>query len=312
MSDTETTTPDVLCIDAGQTAIRAEVRVDGDAMGTFEFPGIMGNQGSIPQLAAAVTTAIGVAEHPVETVAIGASGLSADDDPAELLELVVPLGVTAVHLAHDVVTSYVGALGEEPGVVVAAGTGAVTMALGESELVRVDGWGHLLGDAGSGFWIGRAALEMVMRAHDGRGPATMLTGLVKQDFDNIETLYLELQADERRVARIADYAKIVAGLAESDEVCGSITQGAAFELAQSAITGLRRVGQSTVEQPLIACVGNVFKSEPLFRAFGLAITSQIPSARVIKSKSTGLDGASRLPSVSPDSPLAASIKSATR
>jgi N-acetylglucosamine kinase-like BadF-type ATPase len=35
-----------------------------------------------------------------------------------------------------------------------------------------------MGDAGSGYWLGRAALDAVMRAHDGRGPATALTEVV--------------------------------------------------------------------------------------------------------------------------------------
>ena len=43
------------------------------------------------------------------------------------------------------------------------------------EAARAGGWGHMIGDEGSGYWIGREALAAVMRASDGRGPATRLT-----------------------------------------------------------------------------------------------------------------------------------------
>lgn len=301
-------TIDVLCMDAGQTGIRAELRIEGEVQHEMGFPGVVTSKPAIPQLASAAATTLGVAGIAVETVAIGSSGLPDDADPDELLAELGPLGVRKVVLAHDSITSYLGALGEHPGVVVAGGTGVVTLALGETGLARVDGWGHLIGDAGSGFWIGRAALEMVMRAHDGRGPATALTGLVQQDFDDLETAYLELQADPNRVSRIASYAKLVAGLSMSDEVAGSITQGAAYELANSALAGLHRVGEDTSEQPLVAVVGNLFKSETLFNAFGRAVSDKLSAARVVRAKGTSMDGAARLAGLREGSPLAGSVR----
>ncbi|WP_341476215.1 BadF/BadG/BcrA/BcrD ATPase family protein, partial [Cryobacterium zongtaii] len=59
-----------------------------------------------------------------------------------------------------------------------AGTGVVTLAVGVHDVARIDGWGNLIGNAGSGYWIGRAALEAVMREYDGRGPVTVLTATV--------------------------------------------------------------------------------------------------------------------------------------
>ena len=90
---------------------------------------------------------------------------------------------------------------------VASGTGVVTLAVGRTELARVDGWGYLLGDAGSGYWLGRAALDAVMRAHDGRGDATALSAIAVAEFPDLEHAYIELQADPGRVGRIAAYAR---------------------------------------------------------------------------------------------------------
>src|SRR5690625_7894553 len=69
---------------------------------------------------------------------------------------------------HDAVTAlYSGTLGEE-GIVQIAGTGAITFGLTNAgEEMRVGGWGHLFSDHGSGYMIGRDALEKVFLAYDG-------------------------------------------------------------------------------------------------------------------------------------------------
>ena len=47
-----------------------------------------------------------------------------------------------------------------------------TAATRSGRAARAGGWGYVLGDEGSGYWLGRQALRAVMRAADGRGPAT--------------------------------------------------------------------------------------------------------------------------------------------
>ena len=47
---------------------------------------------------------------------------------------------------------------------------------------RSGGWGYVLGDEGSGYWIGRAALRAVLREADHRGPATVLTPMLLEHF----------------------------------------------------------------------------------------------------------------------------------
>ncbi len=88
--------------------------------------------------------------------AAGGAGRAADTSIAE------------VALAHDSTTSYLGALGDEPGVMITSGTGVVTLAVGPDDVARVDGWGWIMGDSGSAYWIGRNALEAAMRGYDGR------------------------------------------------------------------------------------------------------------------------------------------------
>jgi glucosamine kinase len=166
----------------------------------WEGVGIDTSKPRIPQLAAAVRAA---APEGAERVLVGTTGLGVEDTAAALLEKLSDHGTSSVYLAHDSVTSYLGALGDRTGCVVAAGTGVVTLGVGATRAVRVDGWGWILGDAGSGFWIGRRAIDMALRAFDGRGPSTGLLDLVRADFGDPALAYLILQADPGRVARTA-------------------------------------------------------------------------------------------------------------
>ena len=62
----------------------------------------------------------------------------------------------------------------QPGVVIISGTGSIAYGRNAAgEAARSGGWGYVLGDEGSGYWIGRAALRAVLRAADlaGRAPA---------------------------------------------------------------------------------------------------------------------------------------------
>ena len=74
-------------------------------------------------------------------------------------------------VSNDAVTAHLGALGGEPGAVIVAGTGAIALAATPAGWARADGWGSMLGDDGGGYWIGRRALAMALREHDGRGGA---------------------------------------------------------------------------------------------------------------------------------------------
>jgi glucosamine kinase len=284
-----------LAIDAGQTGIRAVLIDPNDSRADVsEFPGILTHSALIPQLAEIVAKVAESAGVSIARVSAGVSGLTAEEsDPEELRELSQSFGVTAAFLAHDSVTSYLGALGDERGAVVAAGTGVVTLGVGATEVARVDGWGNIMGDAGSGYWIGRAALEAVMRAHDGRGPETAITDVVSREFADIEQAYVELQGDPGRVRRIAAYSRAVADLADSDAVAAAICADAASELVVSVATALRRVDETV--SPVVCAIGGVFRGKAVSAHFEKGLRELWPDVDLRAPIGTGLDGAALLP-----------------
>ncbi|SER93319.1 BadF-type ATPase [Propionibacterium cyclohexanicum] len=301
----------VLCVDAGQTGTRAQLRRDGVPTGVSEHPGVLNDRELAPQLAASIRAALREAGTECPLVAIGSSGLKDDADPTDLLNLLDGTGVRTVLLAHDSTTSYLSAVGDTRGAVVASGTGVVTLAVGRTAVARVDGWGYLIGDAGSGYWIGRAALDAVMRAHDGRGRRTALSEHIERDFDNIEEAYLELQADEQKVSRIASYAKTVAALASSDATARAISENAATELAHSILTGLDRVGESSRPDPTVGLVGKVFRNTVLHEHFEKLIAASFPQVHLTEGHGDGLEGCYALTQLAPDSALHQRVASAS-
>ena len=311
----------VLAIDAGQTSIKVRHLAAGRAT-DWAAPALRTDMPLQPQLAAVLADA-GRRGCVVDAVGFGVSGLTDDGlDARALLNAAEPLRARSVSLAHDSITSFLGALGDGRGAVVAAGTGVVTLAVGRTEVARVDGWGYLLGDAGSGYWIGRAAFDAVLRANDGRGPATALTEVVRAAFPVLEDAYIELQADEARVQRIAAFARPVAEAAASgDAVAIAISEAAADELAHSVVSGLQRVGEAGAggdavrreavpggeasgdAAPPVRAIGGVLGSTVLAGAFVRAVHRRIPGADVRVGSADPLDGAALLPIVADDSAL---------
>ena len=111
------------------------------------------------------------------------------------------------------------AFGDGPGVLLIAGTGSV--AFGRSPggtTARCGGWGPVIGDEGSGAWIGRKALSIVSAASDGRESPTALTGAVLTAAEVNEVSELIPWAAGADREQIASLARVVFGVADSGDL----------------------------------------------------------------------------------------------
>lgn len=246
MSDEPGTT---YLVDAGRTGVRL-ARWDGaHATPLTDGPGL-------PMLAEAdgpVAAARAIADllprgGRVGVIAGGLTGLM--EVPERRTEisraLLEATGATGVVLASDVVTSHLGALGGRSGVVAAVGTGTVVLGLNAAgEAAKVDGWGYLLGDAGSGFEVGRRGLAAAMAAHDGRR-ASALQAAAQARFGPLDALPGRVYAQAEPVHVIASFAPAVAEAARAgDEVALRIWDTAAAAVSEAitaALDGAQLVG----------------------------------------------------------------------
>lgn len=291
----------LLALDAGQTGIRlrwehGQERLEGGASGVLTDRPLM------PQLASVIGAFL--TEHRLSptSVGVGSSGLVAPE-ATELLGLVARYGIREVAVAHDATTSYLGALGDTPGAVVAAGTGSVTLAVGTRSVARVDGWGYLVGDAGSAFWIGRAGMQAALRAFDGRGRMTPLTERMREVFPDLSAAYVELQSDDRKVSRIASFAQVVDEVADDDPVAAGILDEAAAELSESVLAGLRRVGSMGAQAPRVCALGQVLRSRHIRDRFTSYLRMQWPGLELAEPLGNALHGAALLANLGENSPL---------
>ncbi|MCJ1687026.1 BadF/BadG/BcrA/BcrD ATPase family protein [Rathayibacter sp. VKM Ac-2927] len=303
-----------LALDAGQSGVRAMV-VRGSERPRIELDlsrhrGIRTDLPVAAQLADVVRR-VHADVGALDAVAIGATGFAGTEDLRDLHAL-SHLGVRSVSIAHDSVTSYLGALGAEQGAVVAAGTGVVTLAVGESSVARVDGWGNIMGDAGSGYWFGRAALTAALRAYDGRGPATVLLDRVRDEFGDVEDAYLQLQADPGHIRRTASFSRWVTDAeADGDAVAAEICRCGAAELALAVAAGLARVGADTDSASAVCAIGGLFQSDAITRAFVGELHQRRPFFRSTVPRGDGLTGAEELLALPAEHPLTSRVTTLT-
>jgi len=177
----------VIGVDGGGTSTRCVVATAaGEIVGRGRAGG--SNPRSSPDaggaLAAAVAGAlVGV---PADEVACGVFGLAgAGAAGRETALRLARAAWTAAGLAGeplvvpDIEVAYAAGTAEPAGSVLIAGTGAVAARIADRVIAaRADGAGWLLGDEGSGVWIGIRAASAALAAMDGRGPATRLAELV--------------------------------------------------------------------------------------------------------------------------------------
>lgn len=304
-------------IDAGQTGIRAVL--EGGRPGP-QVPGVRRMEGSVgpdevaDALIVALASVIGARGAEVQAIGVGLSGyeLACDGDLARIAKRLReaaaggaggsagrPRGATTVAIASDGVTSLVGALGgARAGVVAAVGTGVVVLGHdGGDGWAKVDGWGALLGDDGSGFSIGHGGLRAALRAWDGReGGSAALQAAAEARWGSIDAVPTAILREDVAVSRaVASFAPAVADAAAAgDPVALAIWERGGDELAASVAAAGRRLFAGGTAAP-VARLGNVWGAGALLEEpFERGLARRWPAARLVEAVGTSLDGAVEL------------------
>jgi N-acetylglucosamine kinase-like BadF-type ATPase len=174
-----------------------------------------------------------------DAICLGIAGVDRDDEARTVRAIMRRIGhKSRVLVVNDALIALVAGARDQPGIVIVAGTGSIVYGRNaRGEAARAGGWGHLIGDEGSGYWLGREALAAIMRAEDGRGPVTQLKESVLTYFNASDVSRLPRIVYDRETphSSVAELGPIVQKAGEEgDVVATGILERAADELALAA------------------------------------------------------------------------------
>jgi glucosamine kinase len=262
----------VIGVDAGGTSTRAlAVGPDGAVLGRGRTGGANPNshppQDAVAHLAEAITRALdGLEPGRTRACVVGMAGASKLNNPAvaELFERTwdgLRLGCP-VRVVSDAEAAFASATTAPDGTVLVAGTGSIAARIRKRKRVSVaGGYGWLLGDEGSAFWLGREAVRATLDALTGGRSLDGLPGAVLTEAFDEPPSGAPLDVAHRLITvtnaeapiRLARFAPLVSAAAQQgDETARKITAHAAELLVTQALAA-REPGEDT---PLVL-VGSV-------------------------------------------------------
>lgn len=274
----------VLGLDVGGSRTRARLCRDGEVVAEatagsaslaavgFEragavLGGLVADLGS-PRVAAAVA---------------GAAGCDTARARVRMRSLLLPLLPGArIEVVHDA-RLVLAAAGLDTGIVLIAGTGSVAWgAAAGGQEARAGGWGHRLGDEGSGYWVVREAVRRVLAEHDRGEPAGALADRLLEATGAAGPLELAaLFHAQREPERWAGLSPIVldAGV--------DLVEAAAAALARLVETVAARL---SLPGPVVLGGGMLLGE----RALEAAVRRELPGVDVLRSQDEPVTGAVRL------------------
>jgi N-acetylglucosamine kinase-like BadF-type ATPase len=224
---------------------------------------------TIRQVCAAANTS----PAQIRAICIGVAGAARPEIAAKihsiLAELIPKASPTSIEVVGDTEIALEAAFGVGPGVIAIAGTGSIAYGRGANgRTARAGGWGYAVSDEGSGYWIGRRAISVILSAHD-QGLETALTAMTLQAW-KINTLdELVQQANSTPPPDFPRLFPIVLRAAdEGDSIARELLTDAGAKLASLAAIVVRRLAPDTPAATLavgtlpVATTGSVFRQSP--------------------------------------------------
>lgn len=198
---------------------------------------------------------------------------------------------------NDAQIALMATLRDDRGIIVISGTGSIAFGLTEDRRrFRAGGWGHLLGDEGSGYDIGLRTVKTAMRSYDGIEPPTLLRDMIVEayGFSAITDLRTYMYQPHLKKQDIAKFAELCIRAAErGDDAAQRILENAAGDLAETAAALVRK--DPWFESCNLVTTGSIFKHSNRFAdAFRERLNRLVPRVRIHGSERDPAYGAALL------------------
>ncbi len=229
---------------------------------------------------------------------LGAAGAARSDERAIIEGMLRELGLRGIiEVTNDAENALAAGCEGREGVVVIAGTGSLAFGRDrDGRVCRAGGWGHLIGDEGSGYAIASRAVAAAMRSFDGREPPTELLPRLMEAI-GIESpeqfiSFVYRQAGKQHIAALARIVNeaYLAG----DQKAAHILTEAADELALMALTVLGKLRFDVQPIPLV-CSGGVFsRIDAVYERFVQQVSASSFPIETIKPTRNAAYGAAKI------------------
>lgn len=288
-------TPYCLAVDGGGTKCLAVLVSTHQGVLSFGRAGgcnphSAGRQRAVDALAEAIAGACRAlpAGERLRSAAFGLAGLDTPQGVEAGRKLVAEamakarVEADAILVENDGLIALRGAADGGRGMLVVSGTGSIVYAGDGSDYVRIGGWGHRVGDVGSGYQIAHRALSAVYRAWDERGATTRLArhlcGVAGvADLYALQEWLYRPDASDDALASLATAVDQAA--AEGDQEALAILQAAGAGLGAMAATAAQRAGLPAEGPFPVFLVGGVLQhSAPVREALLAHLREKCPQA----------------------------------
>jgi N-acetylglucosamine kinase-like BadF-type ATPase len=243
----------------------------------------------------------------------GLAGISSQQERDSLAAIArswPELSGAAVGIDHDIRVAWAGAFAGGPGIALIAGTGSSAYGRNaSSDHARCGGWGALVDDVGSGYWLSIEAIRAALHAHDGRGGPTSLLTEVLQFLGVMDPLAIPgaVHGEGMTRDRLAALAPLVFQHADAgDRVARDIVARGAFELARLAEALQRNLFEGRVAQ--VALTGGLGARAAYVEELRSALNRIAPRTELVAPRASSLAGAVILAAVESAQPLPAGLK----
>jgi N-acetylglucosamine kinase len=233
------------------------------------------------------------APGPLGAICLGMAGVDRPEDQETVRGVMHRLRLRQpLRIVPDALVALVAGAPHGIGIVVVAGTGSIAYGVDPAgKTARSGGWGYLLGDEGSAFWLGHAAVRQGIRAVDGRGPATTLFGLISKKLDlemphGLVKWFYDQEHSRHRVTALASVVEEAAN--DGDEAANALLDEAAQHLARAGRAVARQL-EFAEPYPFVQA-GGVFRACPSLHQ-RLESCLDLPQAQVVRLEGEPAKGA---------------------
>ncbi len=247
---------------------------------------------NITELVDALLNQVHADRKQIEAIAFCGAGIDCQDDVNQITDALLNKGFSGkLVVENDALGALVGANGSKSGAMLISGTGSIIMGIDhKGELIRVGGWGHLIGDEGSAYWIAHGAYRYLSKAHDGRATKTLLYDrlLDALQMNSPEDIIGLLYSPGVTKDKLATIAPVVVSLYHDDAYAKAIVHDAIEGIVELIDTLYKRCGHKTLELKL---GGSVLQHSAIFQQCLVDRLSDRPEIQMALPKADAAEGA---------------------